>query len=210
MKKKIKAVVFDLDGVLVDAKEWHYFALNKALNHFGYTITREEHLTVYDGLPTKVKLNKLNKDKGLPKKLINFISILKQKYTEQYFFTECNPNFYHQSLMKKLKKNKLKIAVASNSIRKTVTNALELSNLSKFVSFYLSNEDVKYSKPNPEIYLKAAKKLKLKPKNILVVEDNENGIRSAKLANCHVLEVQNVNDVNEVNVFKKISQIEKI
>ena len=207
-KKKIKAVVFDLDGVLVDAKEWHYYALNKALKHFGFEITREEHLTSYDGLPTKVKLDKLSKEKKLPLGLIKFISDLKQKYTEQYFFTECNPNFFHQSVILKLKLDGYKIAVASNSIRKTVKNALELSGIIKFVDFYLSNEDVKKPKPHPEIYIKAAKKLNLNPKNILVVEDNENGIKSAKLAKCEVLEVKNVNDVNEINIYNKISKIE--
>ena len=67
--KKIKAVIFDLDGVLVEAKEWHYLALNKALKHFGFKIDRIEHLTTYDGLPTKVKLNRLSKEKRLPIKL---------------------------------------------------------------------------------------------------------------------------------------------
>ncbi len=205
---KIKAVVFDLDGVLVEAKEWHYLALNKALKHFGFKIDRVEHLTTYDGLPTKVKLNKLSKEKGLPKKLQDFISKLKQKYTEEFFFTECKPNFYHQALMTKLKEKKYKIAVASNSIRNTVKTALEFSNLLKYVDFYLSNEDVSKPKPHPEIYKKAAKKFKLNPKNILVVEDNFNGIRAAKSAKCNLLEVENVNDVNEINVFNKIYAIE--
>lgn len=206
--KKIKAVVFDLDGVLVEAKEWHYLALNKALKHFGFKIDRIEHLTTYDGLPTKVKLNKLSKEKGLPKKLQGFISKLKQKYTEEYFFTECKPNFYHQALMTKLKEKNYKIAVASNSIRNTVKTALEFSDLLKYIDFYLSNEDVTKPKPHPEIYKKAVKKLKLNSKNILVVEDNFNGIRAAKSARCNLLEVENVNDVNEINVFNKIYEIE--
>ena len=59
MKNKIKAVIFDLDGVLLDAREWHYEALNKALDLFGLEITVNEHLEYFDGLPTKVKLQKL-------------------------------------------------------------------------------------------------------------------------------------------------------
>ena len=77
---KIKAVLFDMDGVLIDAKEWHYEALNKALNLFGYNIERYEHLTSFDGLPTSVKLEKLTVEKGLPRSLHKFINEMKQKY----------------------------------------------------------------------------------------------------------------------------------
>jgi beta-phosphoglucomutase len=52
----IKAVVFDMDGVLIEAKDWHYEALNRALKLFGYEISRYEHLTTFDGLPTRRKL----------------------------------------------------------------------------------------------------------------------------------------------------------
>ena len=51
----IKAIIFDMDGVLIEAKEWHYEALNRALKLFGYEITRAAHLSTYDGLPTKKK-----------------------------------------------------------------------------------------------------------------------------------------------------------
>ena len=52
----IKAIIFDMDGVLIDAKEWHYEALNNALQLFGYKISREDHLATFDGLPTREKL----------------------------------------------------------------------------------------------------------------------------------------------------------
>ena len=52
----IKAILFDMDGVLIDAKEWHYEAFNKAINLFGLQISRYDHLRTFDGLPTKEKL----------------------------------------------------------------------------------------------------------------------------------------------------------
>ena len=82
----IKAILFDMDGVLIDAKEWHYEALNKALSHFGFLINRDAHLTTYDGLPTKNKLEKLSEAQGLPKGLHEHINKLKQKYTIQYSY----------------------------------------------------------------------------------------------------------------------------
>jgi beta-phosphoglucomutase-like phosphatase (HAD superfamily) len=79
----IKLIVFDLDGVLVDAKEIHYESLNKALEQIDgkFAINREEHLTKYDGLPTKTKLNLLSTDKGLPQSTHNKIWELKQTLT---------------------------------------------------------------------------------------------------------------------------------
>jgi hypothetical protein len=61
---RITAVLFDLDGVLVDATEWHYEALNHALGLFGFDITRYEHLSSYNGLPTRRKLEMLSVEKG--------------------------------------------------------------------------------------------------------------------------------------------------
>ena len=60
----IKAIIFDMDGVLIDAKEWHYEALNNALQLFGYKISREDHLATFDGLPTREKLRLLTEQDG--------------------------------------------------------------------------------------------------------------------------------------------------
>ena len=77
----IKAILFDLDGVLVDAREIHYNSLNNALNKFGYVISRDEHLSTYDGLPTKKKLQILTEKKGLPVQLYDEIWKSKQQET---------------------------------------------------------------------------------------------------------------------------------
>ncbi|MBI4403155.1 MAG: HAD family phosphatase, partial [Deltaproteobacteria bacterium] len=85
----IKGVVFDLDGVLVDAVEWHYLSLNRALSLFGYQIKNQEHQSLYNGLPTAVKLELLTQRKGLPKSLHGFINEMKQMYTRQIIDTSC-------------------------------------------------------------------------------------------------------------------------
>jgi HAD superfamily hydrolase (TIGR01509 family) len=202
----IKSVVFDLDGVLLDAKEWHYIALNKALSHFGLFIEKDEHLELYDGLPTKIKLNKITESKGLPIRMHEFINELKQKYTLEFLHTQCMPNFVHEHLMMTLKKRKMNLAVASNSVHKTVELALNYSGLKDYMSFFLSNEDVKNPKPDPEIYNLAIRKLNLKPENVLIVEDNKNGIIAAKKSGAHVLEVDEIDEVNINNILNKISE----
>lgn len=89
----IKAVIFDLDGVLIDATHWHYEALNKALRLFGYTITEEEHKDFYNGLPTRKKLEHLSRDKGMPVSLHALINLMKQKYTQELIERDCTPDF---------------------------------------------------------------------------------------------------------------------
>ena len=92
----IKAVIFDMDGVLIEAKDWHYEALNKSLNLFGYNISRFVHLTTFDGLPTKDKLNILTTEYNLPVELHSFINEMKQHYTMEIVHTKCKPLFIHE------------------------------------------------------------------------------------------------------------------
>ena len=79
----IKVIIFDLDGVLVEARPIHYEALNRALSSIGeeFIISREEHLASYDGLPTRKKLIKLTEEKGLPEEYHDQIWRMKQKCT---------------------------------------------------------------------------------------------------------------------------------
>lgn len=93
---KIKAVLFDMDGVLIDAKDWHYEALNMALSLFGMEISRYDHLVTYDGLPTKKKLEMLTLERGLPKQLHDFINDIKQEFTFQLAYAKCKPTFNHR------------------------------------------------------------------------------------------------------------------
>lgn len=201
---QIKAVIFDMDGVLIEAKEWHYEALNRALALFGYEISRYDHLVTYDGLPTSKKLEMLSMEKGMPRKLHSFINDLKQQYTVDKIFTDCHPVFAHEYALSMLKKENYRIAVASNSIRRTIELMMEKSNLMGYLDFFLSNQDVTKPKPDPEIYQTAVKRLGLSPRECMVVEDNHNGIQAAKAAGAHVMEVNTVYDVNYSNIKKHI------
>ena len=209
MDNVIKGVIFDMDGVLIDAKEWHYEALNKALNIFGYIISRYDHLVSYDGLPTKQKLEMLSKERGLPRKLHFFINEVKQKYTLDLVYSNCKPKFQHEYALAKLKSNGYKIGCASNSIRNSIDIMLKKSNLYNYMDTILSAEDVVNPKPDPEIYIKSIESLGLKPNNILIIEDNEHGILAAKASGAHVMVVKSVDEVNTQNIEQKINEISK-
>ena len=209
MRNQIKAIIFDMDGVLIDAKEWHYEALNRALELFGYTITRYEHLTVFDGLPTRKKLEMLSREKDLPILLHDFINEIKQMYTMELVYSKCKPIFQHEYALSALKSHGYKLAVASNSIRKTIEVMMEKSNLLQYMDLIMSNQDVQYPKPSPEIYEKSIHKLGFFPGECLVLEDNFNGIQAAKASGANLLVVQTVLDVNIDNILRHIAQIEE-
>lgn len=206
---EIKAIIFDMDGVLIEAKDWHYEALNRALKLFGMEITRYEHLTTFDGLPTKDKLKMLSLDRGLPQSLHSFINELKQQYTMEIVYSLCKPKFHHEYALSKLKNEGYKMAVCSNSIRNSIEVMMKKSALENYLDFYISNEEVKKGKPDPEMYIKAIQKFKLKAKECMIVEDNENGIKAARLSGANVMIVSEVEEVNYENIKNHISKFEK-
>ena len=209
MKNKIKAILFDMDGVLIDAKDWHYEALNKALGLFGIEISRYDHLHTFDGLPTKVKLKILSERYYLPEEMHPFINQMKQMYTTELIYQKCHPMFHHEYALSKLHNSGYKIAVCSNSIRQTIELMMDRAHLTKYLDVIVSNEDVKKAKPDPEMYLTAMDKLNMQPEECIVVEDNPNGILAGKNSGANVLEVATVYDVNYSNIFRKIEECEK-
>lgn len=206
--KKIKAVIFDMDGVLIDAKDWHYEALNKALDYFGMAISRYEHVTTYDGFPTRQKLKYLSIERNLPTGLHEFIHQLKQQYTVDEILLKCKPQFQHQYALARLKKEGYRLAVCSNSVANSIQLMLSRAQIINYFDFFLSNEDVKNSKPDPEMYNKAIERLSVKPSECLIIEDNPQGIEAARLSGALILEVSDTSDVNYENIITRINEIE--
>ena len=205
----IRAVVFDMDGVLIDAKDWHYEALNRALGLFGYAITRYDHVTTYDGLPTRRKLEMLSAVTDLPRGLHGFINDMKQAYTMEEVHAKCRPVFAHEYALSRLRADGYKLAVASNSIRSTIETMMEKAMLQGYLDAILSNEDVREAKPSPEIYRLAMQRLGVQPHETLVVEDNENGIRAARGAGAHVMEVTGVEGVTLKRIREAIARADQ-
>lgn len=205
---EIKAVIFDMDGVLIDAKDWHYEALNSALSHFGFTISRYDHLVTFDGLPTRKKLEMLSQENGLPTSLHPFINELKQIYTAELIHARCKPLFMHEFALSKLKAMGYKMAVASNSVRSSIDLMMSKSNLDQYLDGILSNQDVENGKPDPEIYIKAMNLLGVKPSETLVLEDNEHGIAAARAAGTHVMVIGEVTDVTLDGIVAAIATAE--
>ena len=208
MRNKIKAVIFDMDGVLIEAKDWHYDALNKALALFGQKISRYDHLVTFDGLHTITKLDMLTLERGLPKELHEFINDLKQKYTMELVHQYCKPRFDHEYALSTLKSKGYRIGCGSNSVIDSIEIMLQKSDLRKYIEIVVSAQEVSEPKPSPEMYEKIISSFGLSPSECLIVEDNENGIKAAKASGAHVLVVKEVHEVNLENITRRIHKIE--
>ena len=203
---KIKLVIFDLDGVLVEAKNIHYKALNEALGK-KYSITWNEHLSTYDGLKTTQKLDMLTERKGLSVNEHQSIWERKQQITLQKL-KQLGTDDTLIELMDWLSINGYKIAVCSNSIRKTVLTVLSKLGIMEFMDYIISNEDVQNSKPHPEMYWTAISKMKCLPEETLIIEDSPYGLLAASRSKSHILRVKNTKETNLKNIQNKLNQIE--
>ena len=196
----IKVVIFDLDGVLVDTKEIHYLSLNQALVKYNFKeITYDEHNKIYDGLPTKEKLKILNLKKRIPKNFFSEIEKYKQKITKKLLKEKIKKNENILKIFKYLNKY-YKVAVATNAVRSTLNICLKNLCIDKYVDFKLSNEDVKNSKPNPEIYLKIFIHFGIYPNSALIVEDSHYGREAAISSGAKLLPIKNTNELNLKNI----------
>jgi len=206
---RISCVLFDLDGVLVDATEWHYVALNRALALFGFDITRYEHLSDYNGLPTRKKLEMLSVEKGLPHALHDTLSRLKQVYTRVEILTRCRPVFEKEYMLSRLRKEGYRMAVCSNSIRESLRMMVQQSGLETYFEFLVSNEDVSRPKPNPEIYATAMTRMGVRPTETIIVEDSLHGLEAARRSGAHICQVSGFTDVDYFRVRSAIDRIEQ-
>jgi beta-phosphoglucomutase-like phosphatase (HAD superfamily)/dTDP-glucose pyrophosphorylase len=200
-----KLVIFDLDGVLIDSRELHYDALNDALRKVGeeYVITREEHLSKYDGLNTTKKLKMLTEQKNLPVSVYDQVWKDKQEATFNLVRGFCK-EYLLQTIFRQIKARGYKIAVASNSIRETVKLSLLSIGVMDEVDYFVSNEDVSRTKPYPEMYWKCMTALNALPKNTIIVEDSHIGRQGALDSGAHLLAVENAKEVNSEHMMQRI------
>ena len=190
-----KLVIFDLDGTLIDSRELHFDALNDALTQVGpqYVISRDEHLSTYDGLNTTRKLKLLSERKGLPTDMHDFVWREKQNSTFR-LIKRFNKDYTFIGMFMKIKERGFKIAVASNSIRETIKLALLSTGLLEYVDYVVSNEDVKRTKPYPEMYWQCMTALNVLPKNTIIIEDSHIGRQGALDSGGLLLPVEDATD----------------
>ena len=206
----IKLIIFDLDGVLVDARELHYNALNKALGSIDekYVISRDEHLSTYDGLSTTKKLNMLTQNKGLLEELHDTIWELKQKMTIE-IIDGFSVDDRIRSIIRSFKSEGYMVACATNSIRETAKLQLIRKGFFEYIDFMYSNQDVKNPKPNSEMYLKCMIKAEVNPNETIIVEDSHIGRKGALSSGAYLCAVEDSTDVSYDKIKRVIDNANK-
>jgi len=191
----IKAVLYDLDGVLMDACDWHYDALNKALMEIcGFKIGRKEHDNIFNGLPTKKKFEILIDSGRVLSSDYDEVTNLKQRYTLQ-LLAGLEPDPVKIELHRQVLDMGIKIACVTNAIRQSAETMLQKTGQLQYMQFVISNQDIVYPKPCGEGYVVAMVSLGVLPQDTLIVEDSPKGIQAAKSTGAHVLQVANATEV---------------
>lgn len=206
----IKLIIFDLDGVLTSAKETHYNTLNAALREVAgekYVISQVEHESIYDGMNTWSKLDKLRDIKGLSKDLFFNIWKLKQQYTREAFNLLSTDDRVVQ-MLSALKKKEYKLACCTNSIRETATIQLTKIGAKPYFDTLSTSDDVPEPKPHSYMYLENMVHHIVNPDETLIIEDSVNGRRGATRSGAHVMAVNSPQDVTLETVTQKINEID--
>jgi len=210
ISKEIKAIIFDLDGVLVDARTLHFEAFRQAFELFcpPHTLSWKQHEELYDGLSTRQKLQKMIESTIMSEETATKVSSEKQKLTNILIEKTIRTRPYLIDLLTSLCSEGYTLVCATNSIRETLDTMLSTLKISEFFSFTLSNNDIDNPKPSPEIYSLSFKKLGLSPEECLICEDSPHGRKAAYSSGAHVLEIEDANDLTLEKIHQKIYSIQ--
>lgn len=202
----MKAILYDLDGVLVDACEWHYLSLNAALQEVsGFSIELEEHLSDFNGLPTKKKLDKLISQGRVKSDDYDIIWKLKQDKTIEIIKQNAKIDLVKQELHKYIKELGLKNGCVTNSIQETAALMLSCTGQLEYLDLLVTNEMVRKNKPNSECYVRAMVTLGVLPSETIIVEDSPVGLAAAEATGAWIWQVENAEQVTLANFKEKWS-----
>jgi beta-phosphoglucomutase family hydrolase len=175
----IKAIIFDMDGVISDTQKLHAKVESEILGEYGVFISPEEITMKYAGVKTGEIFKELLENKNVD---FNIDSMLEEKWKKMSQLGDDSIEEVDGSvdLIKKLYDSGYKLAVGSASDYNYVSNVIKSLKLEKYFDHLVSGDMVKNGKPDPEIFLLAASKLEVSPENCLVIEDGTSGMLAAK------------------------------
>jgi beta-phosphoglucomutase family hydrolase len=185
--KRVKAVIFDMDGVLVDSEPFHVQTEKRMFRKMNLDISDEEHAG-YMGTATDVMWKQIIGKRNLPIDIPEITELtIKEGLPYFYSLEKIDPMPGLIDLLEKLKSKNIPMAVASSSDPETIRIILEKSGLRKYFLQAVSSSEVGKSKPEPDVFLHAAKILGVLPENCVVFEDSKNGIKAAKAAGMYCI-----------------------
>ena len=205
-----KAFIFDLDGVIVDTAKYHYLAWQKIAAELNIEFTHE-HNELLKGVSRvrsldiilelgKVTASQEDKDRWLVQKNEDYLS-----YLVDMDASEILPGVFE--ILKFLKENNQPIALGSAS--KNARPILEKTGLLSYFDAVVDGNDVTNAKPDPEVFLMAAKLLNITPENSIVFEDSVAGVQAANIGRMTSIGIGEASTLHEAKyIFKDFTEIE--
>jgi len=194
----LEAVIFDMDGVLIDSEPFHLVVNEKIFANLGINLSEDEYHdfigTTHKDMWTTIK-NRYNLPHGVPE-LVNMqvsgnIDYIKNEEIESIKIKGVT------DLLSRISREKIKIGIASSSPTEVIDLVIKKLGISGYFSSVVGGEEIKRGKPAPDIFLKAAERLKKEPTDCIVIEDSKNGTLAAKAAEMKCIGFKNPNSGNQ-------------
>ena len=217
MKNKIKAILFDLDGTLIDSHNMYYTIWHNIFKQYGKNLTKQEFDSLA-GFPYQKILSILLKEKKDILKDSNKMKNICNELMKQALFLipkKAKPKPFARQVIFELKNKGLKIAIVSANEKNLMKKSIDLLKIQTKIDFFISNKDVKNKKPSPDCYLLARDRFNLKSKNCVVVEDTYIGIEAGKKAKMKVFAIHNgidlglIKKANPDYIFDNLLDVKK-
>ncbi|WP_105618614.1 HAD family hydrolase [Vallitalea okinawensis] len=190
----MEAIIFDMDGVIIDSEPIHYICSNKMLEPYKIELDREKYDT-YIGASCKVMWEDVRQAHNLKESVEEIISKEFDIFLSylQEGKGKIQPIEGIRSLLELLRKEGVTIGLASSSSMRNIDTVLDLFDIQDYFTVKVTGYDLERSKPDPEIFIKTAGLLNVDPKECIVIEDSKNGVTAAKRAGMKCIGYQNPN-----------------
>ena len=192
----MKAVIFDMDGVIIDSEPIHFEVDMQTMREFGVNISKDE-LNKYVGTTNEYILNDLINKYKIQKSIKEILEYKMELTIRRIKETKINAISGIPELLISLKHNNIKTAIGSSSPKELIITVIEKFQLGKYFDCIVSGDEVKEGKPKPDIYLEVSKRIGVNPEECIVIEDSRNGVLAAKNAGMKCFGFRNVNSGNQ-------------
>jgi len=200
----LKAVIFDMDGVLIDSEPFHLIINKRIFGELGINVSVKEYQT-FIGTTHEYMWSSLKEKYGLPQSVAELVHMQASGITEYLKNEKVEAIKGVIDLLYLIKKENIKTGIASSSPKEVIELVINKLGISNYFRAIVSGEDLEKVKPAPDIFLEAARLLDTEPLNCVVIEDSEKGIKAAKAAGMKCVGFQNYNtgdqDLNKADLI---------